>query len=106
MSSHASLSHQVHDEGIAFLRSLGDGPLAIVAVAGPARAGKSFFLNNLAGVGQATDDEAPAQAATAALAPDGSATVQSTVEQGFAVGSGVQGVTHGLWLHSKVRWAS
>ena len=90
----------MHEEGIAFLQSLGDTPIAIVAVAGPARCGKSFFINNVAQVPQVTDDEV-----AAIVGPDGavvSGAGSALAPKGFPVGSGVEGVTHGLWLHSQV----
>lgn len=71
----------VSDEGLEFLRSLGDVPLAIVAVAGPARTGKTFFINQLAGL---------------------DATTSSGETGGFAVGHGVTGVTKGIWVHTHV----
>ena len=102
----------VADEGIEFLRSLGDTPLAIVAVAGPARTGKSYFLNNVAelpqgvapppsGSGNATGGNATA---TTTLSVEGTSTtgVVAGPDSGFHVGSGVHGVTRGIWLHSHV----
>ena len=76
----AGSSMLVSEEGIAFLESLGDVPLAIVAVSGPARTGKTFFINQLA-------------------AFDTNTSVQHT---GFAVGHSVTGMTKGMWLHSHV----
>ena len=76
----------VDSEGLDFLRALGDTPLAIVAVSGPARTGKTFFINNLAELGQT----------------DKPLTAQSGSSNGFTVGHGVAGVTKGIWVHSHV----
>ncbi len=76
----------VDGEGLAFLRGLGDTPLAIVAVSGPARTGKTFFINNLAELGQ-TDVPVSAEVSSSS---------------GFTVGHGVSGVTKGIWIHSHV----
>ena len=93
----------MHEEGIAFLQSLGDTPIAIVAVAGPARCGKSFFINNVAQVPQVTDDEVAAVVgADGAVVPGAGSAALPLAPKGFPVGSGVEGVTHGLWLHSQV----
>jgi hypothetical protein len=70
----------VTEEGLAFLRSLGEVPLAIVAVAGPARSGKSFFINALAQLSMTTNSG----------------------EDAFPVGHGVEGYTKGIWVHSNV----
>lgn len=56
-------------------------PAAVVAVSGPARSGKSYFINNLASQGQTTS------------------THQSS---GFTVGHTTNGVTKGIWVHSHV----
>ncbi len=95
---------QIKSEGIAFLRSLGDGPLAIVAVAGPARCGKSFFINNVARVPQVSDDALLAGATTrTSNSSVHDAVTDAPTTAGFVVGNGVEGVTLGLWLHSEVR---
>eukprot|EP00808_Paulinella_micropora_P026682 g65380.t1 len=65
---------QVHEDGINFLRSLGDSLISLAAIAGEYRSGKSFLLNALLNQSQSDPD------------------------QGFKVSHDMAGCTKGMWL--------
>ncbi len=71
-------------EALDFFRSLGDVPVAVVAVVGPARCGKSFFLNALGGLEHGLRAGAVAD---------------NSARPGFRVDDSPLGVTRGIWVH-------
>jgi hypothetical protein len=77
----------VNEEGLAYLRSLGSSPLAVVACAGTYRTGKSYLLNALSG------NSGVLQGASAVVSPS-----QQEVGGSFPVGSTVKACTKGIWL--------
>ena len=70
----------VNPEAASFLEGLGDAPLAVVALAGPYRHGKSFLLNRVV--------------------------LQNGPNEGFQVGQTVNACTKGLHIATKVLTAS
>ena len=67
--------YRLHEGAVSVLNGLGKGRLAVVAVIGPYRSGKSFLLNKLS--------------------------AQESREAGFAVGHKVESCTKGIWLRTK-----
>lgn len=91
-SEQQGTSLAVDEAGIALLRDIGSDPVAVVAITGPSRSGKSFFMNNLLGSAHLVDRDVTAGAGAGASVPD----------SGFVIGSGVDPVTKGVWLHPNI----
>jgi hypothetical protein len=72
--------YTVPDEAVAFLNSLGDGPLAVASLAGPYRSGKSLLLNRVV--------------------------LDAPLGEGFTVGGTIQACTKGLHICKKLLPAS
>eukprot|EP01051_Picozoa_sp_SAG22_P006453 SAG22_NODE_423_length_10665_cov_7.110543_6_plen_590_part_00 len=71
---------RLHEDGLALLNGLGAAPVAVIAVAGLYRTGKSFLLNQLA---------------TAGVAAGGGASAA-----GFTVGHDTESCTRGIWIQA------
>ena len=94
-------SLEVRKEGLEVLEKLDpEKGVAVVAVAGLYRTGKSYLLNHL--IGTYGDDKtsvgAGAAAAAAAAAAEAKAGAGAT---GFSVGNTVNACTKGIWLYGE-----
>ena len=74
---------RVAPEGLALLQSLGSSPVAVITVAGNYRTGKSFFLNQLAGVKPRKQNDSSSNTSTTS---------------GFHVGHDTESCTRGVWV--------